>query len=277
MIIVIFLLLIVFLILSYQAVAKNLMKPPKNYPNTAAIEPQKRMLICTGDSLTHGNVSYNWVNDLTTQLPDYQTFNAGVNADLSYTLLNRLDDIIVMKPHHINLLIGTNDIVAQLRPLKKNDTYITEKKIRWGTQPSIHSYEDNLQKIIRRLKQETTASISIMSIPTIGEDVQHSIYKTVFAYNKSVKKVADTEGVTYLPLHEMMDDYLQKNKAQSHIPYAQTKAYMSKSATMNIFLKWDWDKITQHHQHLLTFDNLHFNSVGGGMIRDLLVNHLKNK
>ena len=263
--------------LGYQAVAKNLMKPPKNYPNPAAIVPQKQILICAGDSLTHGNVSYDWVNDLSAQLSDYQTFNAGINADLSYTLLNRLDDIIVMKPHHINILIGGNDIVAQSRPLTKNDRYITANKIPWGTQPSIDTYQDNLHKIITRLKQETTATISLMSIAPIGEDLQHPIYKTVEKYNKIVKKIADTEGVAYLPLHEMMDDYLQKNKAQSHIPYEKTRLYTSKSAAMNIFLHWNWDKITQHHQHLLTFDNLHFNSVGGGMIRDLLINHLKNK
>jgi hypothetical protein len=46
MIIVIFLLLIVSLILGYEAIDKNLMKPPKNYPNLAAIKPHKRMLIC---------------------------------------------------------------------------------------------------------------------------------------------------------------------------------------------------------------------------------------
>ncbi len=273
--ILIFLFLMIFL--GFQELAKNLMKPSKNYPNPSAIDPQKRQLVCAGDSLTHGNVSYNWVEDLTAQLPDYQTFNAGINSDLTYSLINRLDDIIAIKPHHINILIGTNDIVAQSRPLKKSDRYIKDKKIPWGTLPTLNSYEDNLHKIISRLKQETTASISIMSIPTIGEDVNQPIYKTVENYNKIVQKVADTEGVTYLPLWEMMDEFLQKNNAQSHIPFEETKNFIAKSAMANIFLKWDWDKITQRHQHLLTFDNLHFNSKGGGMMRNLLVNHLKSK
>lgn len=267
--------LIIGLAIGYQAIVKNLMKQPKNYPNVSAIVPHKKILVCAGDSLTHGNVSYDWVKDLSMQLPDYQVFNAGVNADLSYTLLNRLDDIIAMKPHHINILIGGNDIMAQSRPLKKSDRYIAFNKIAWGTQPTLETYQDNLSKIIKRLKAETPASISLMSIAPIGEVREHPIYKTVEKYNESVKKVANTEGVSYLPLHEKLDAYLQNNKAQSHIPFEKTGAYTTKSAILNILLGWDWDKITQHHKHLLTFDNLHFNSVGGGIIRDLLLAHLK--
>jgi lysophospholipase L1-like esterase len=251
------------------------MQPPKNYPQLAAILPNKKILVCAGDSITHGNMSYDWVNDLSAQLPDYQVFNAGINADLSYTLLYRLDDIIAMKPHHINVLIGGNDIMAQSRPLKKNDRYITFNKIAWGTQPSIQSYEENLHHIISRLKKETTASISLMSIAPIGEDVQHPIYKTVENYNKIVKKVADTEGVVYLPLHEKLDTFLQHNQAKSHISFEKTGDYIMKSAYLHFFLRWDWDKITQHHKHLLTFDNLHFNSKGGQIMKDLLLAHLK--
>ena len=269
-------LILIGLTIANQVTIKNLMKPPKNYPNVAAIVPNKKILVCAGDSITHGNVSYDWVKDLSTQLPDYQVFNAGINADLSYTLLNRLDDIIAMKPHHINVLIGGNDIVAQSQPLKKNDRYITFNKIPWGTQPSLQTYEDNLIKIIRRLKTETTASLSLMSIAPIGEDLQHPIYKTVEKYNESVKKVANTEGVSYLPLYEKLDAYLKNNKAQSHIPYAQTRKYTTQSVILNLFLQWDWDKITRFHKHLLSFDNLHFNSIGGGIIRDLLLGHLKN-
>ncbi len=279
----IFTVLIIGLAIGYQTIAKNIMKPPKNYPSVSAILPHKKILVCAGDSLTHGNVSYDWVKDVSAQLPNYQVFNAGINADLSYTLLHRLDDIIVMKPHHINILIGGNDIMAQSRLLKKSDRYIAFNKIEWGTQPTLQSYEDNLSKIIKRLKAETTASISLMSIAPIGEDREHPIYKTVEKYNEIVKKVANTygtsrdnqEGVFYLPLHEKLDAYLKNNKAQSHIPFEKTGAYTTQSAILNILLRWDWDKITQHHKHKITFDNLHFNSKGGGIIRDLLLEHLK--
>lgn len=271
----IFTILIIGLAIGYQAILKNIMKPPSNYPVVSAILPNKKILICAGDSITHGNMSYNWVKDLSTQLPNYQVFNAGINADLSYTLLNRLDDIIAMKPHHINILIGGNDIVAQSYPLKKNDRYITFNKIPWGTQPSLQAYEDNLHKIISRLKNETAASISLMSIAPIGEDLEHPIYKTVEKHNKIVKKVADAEGVLYLPLHEKLHEFLKNNKAQSHIPFEKTRNYTTQSAILHIILGWDWDKITQHHKHLLTFDNLHFNSKGGHIIRDLLLGHLK--
>ena len=114
-----------------------------------------------------------------------------------------------------------------------------------------------------------------MSIAPIGEDLQHPIYKTVEKYNESVKKVANTAGVAYLPLHETLHAYLENHHAASHIPYEETSAHTTKAAYLNIFLRWDWDKITRFYNHLLTFDNLHFNSIGGKMIEGLLVTHLK--
>jgi lysophospholipase L1-like esterase len=263
--------------------AKELMQPPKNYPNVAAIQPNKKILVCAGDSLTHGNVSYDWVKYIEPQLPDYQIFNAGINADLSYTLLNRLDYIIAMKPDHINILIGCNDIVANSIELKENDRYFEFNKIPLGTKPTLESYQENMKAILVRLKNETTASISLMSIAPIGEDLASPIYKKVENYNETVKILANTdgtsrgnrEGVTFLTLHEKMADYLQLNKAQSRIPFEKTRDATFKSAVLNILLGWDWDKITHYQKHLLTFDNLHFNSVGGKMIGDLLVEHLK--
>jgi lysophospholipase L1-like esterase len=257
--------------------AKELMQPPKNYPNVAALQPNKKILICAGDSLTHGNVSFDWVKYIEPQLPDYQIFNAGINADLSYTLLNRLDGIIAMKPDHINILIGGNDIVANSIELKKNDRYFVSNKIPLGTKPTMESYQENMKAILLRLKNETTATISLMSIAPIGENLTAPIFKKVKEYNEIVKKLADTEGVSFLNLHEKMADYLQLNNAQSQIPFEKTRTMTFKAAVLNILLDWDWDKITHHQKHLLTFDNLHFNSIGGKMIGDLLVEHLKNK
>ncbi len=264
------------LFLGYQAIVNNLMKPPKDYPNLTSVAQNKKILVCAGDSITHGNVSYNWVKDVRSQLPDYQVFNAGINADLSYTLHSRLDDIIAVKPDHIHILIGGNDIVARaIYPLKKNDRYITFNKIPWGVEPSLASYQSNLQHIIQRLKKETTATISIMSIAPITEDVQAPIYKMVEKYNEVVKNIAYTEGVVYLPLHETMNDYLQQNSSPSPIPFEKTRIFTVKAVYLNTFLRWDWDKITQMNKQLLTFDNLHFNSIGGKMIGDLLLKQLK--
>jgi lysophospholipase L1-like esterase len=274
---IIFIVLIIGGIIGYQTIVKSIMQRPKNYPNVAAIIPNKKILVCAGDSITHGNMSYDWVKDLTTELADYQVFNAGINADLSYTLLNRLDDIIALKPDHINILIGGNDIVAQTRPLKKSDNYIKFNKIEWGTQPSLRAYEENLIKLITRLKTETTASMSIMSIAIIGENRNHPICKTVDNYNKVVKKVADTEGVTYLPLSELQSAYLQKKQSKSTLPFENTDWFIQKSGVLHFIFGWNWDKITKYHKHLLTFDNLHFNTKGASFIKDLLVNHLSEK
>ena len=101
--------------------------------------------------------------------------------------------------------------------------------------------------------------------------------KKVEKYNEIVKIVADTEGASFLPLHECFDDYYKKNNAQSHIPFSKTRNATFQAAVLNVILGWDWDKITRFQKHLATFDNLHFNSVGGKMISDLLVKHISSK
>ena len=188
--------------------------------------------------------------------------------------MNRLDDIIALNPNHVNILIGGNDIVAQTRILKKDDIYIRFNKINWGTQPTIKAYEAHLIKIIKRLKRETDATISIMSICILGEDLTHPIHQTVDNYNKIVKKIADTEGVIYLPVFEQQKVYLQMNNAKAAIPFEKSDIYIRQAALLHLILRWDWDKITKFNKHLLTFDNLHFNSKGASFIKRLLVKHL---
>ena len=49
------------------------------------------------------------------KLHDFSIVNAGINGDLAWNLLERLDDVIDCNPNHITILIGTN--VNSLREL----------------------------------------------------------------------------------------------------------------------------------------------------------------
>ena len=71
---------------------------------------------CFGDSLTRGSVSYNWVKRLSSTFADQGlTFlNFGKNGELAYNLLQRIDEVIEVKPDIVRLLVGSNDAMGSL-------------------------------------------------------------------------------------------------------------------------------------------------------------------
>jgi lysophospholipase L1-like esterase len=98
----------------YHAATRLPENRPQAFLNTKFAANQK-VVVCVGDSLTHGRVSYNYVDDLDGRFPDdYLFVNAGINSELAYNVLQRLDNIIALKPDYITILIGSNDVLGTL-------------------------------------------------------------------------------------------------------------------------------------------------------------------
>jgi lysophospholipase L1-like esterase len=259
----------------YQKVATHI---PDTFPtaeNRAKIDHSKTVVVCFGDSNTHGNVSYNWVNDLMAQMPDYQFINAGRNSDLTYTLLNRIDDVIACKPDFINILIGTNDVNSTM-DIKFEKRYQKLKRIDNNTSPNFESFCKNYTEIIEILKTKTQAKISVMSLPVMGEDLDHEANLRADKYSEFIKKLADNQSLIYLPVRESQKEYIKKHqqKPLKH-RFEETYKLLNYSVIQHEILGKSWDAITTKHGFLLSPDNLHQNSVAGGMIGDLLKDELQ--
>jgi lysophospholipase L1-like esterase len=192
---------------------------------------------------------------------------------LPYTLLGRIDAIVAMAPDYVNILIGTNDINAVLQP---KHHYYKLRKIDKSIIPNVAAYRANLHEIIGQLKTKTTAYLSVMSLPVISEDLDHPANLKADQYSEIIREVALQEGIVYLPLREKQKDFLLKNPQNSQIKYEQTPSLIQKSALLHYVFKKSWDEITTKHGNLLTFDNLHLNAVGGGMIGNLIRAELAN-
>jgi lysophospholipase L1-like esterase len=259
----------------YRKVSKHI---PENYPNAAnrlQIDPSKKVLVCFGDSNTHGNVSYNWVNDLSNQLLDYQVFNAGINSDLTYTLLRRIDDVIACKPDYITILIGTNDVNATMGKVMEK-RYQELGRVSKDISPNFEDFKKNYTEIVRQLKQKTTAKIAIMSLPVMGEDLTHEANLKADKYSDFIKQLSDDEQVNYLPVRETQKEFLQKKPKPLKHTFEETYKLLNFSVIGYYLLGKSWDEITAKHGFQLTPDNLHQNSIAGGMIRDLVINSLTN-
>ena len=253
----------------YRKVSKHI---PENYPNPQnrqQIDSSKKVLVCFGDSNTHGNVSYNWVNDLSSQLTDYQVFNAGINSDLTYTLLKRIDDVIACKPNFITILIGTNDVNSTMGKIMEK-RYQNLGRVSKDVSPNFKDFKENYIEIIRQLKAKTQAKIAVMSLPVLGEDLAHEANQKADKYSEFVKQLATDEQLIYLPVREKQKDFLQKNPQPLKHTFEEAYKLLNFSVINYYLLGKNWDEISTKHGFQLTPDNIHQNSIAGGIIRDLV-------
>jgi len=88
----------------------------------------RKVIVCAGDSLTHGRVSENYVDILKGwfNVMGYSVINAGINQELAWNLLQRVDEIVKCKPDFVTILIGINDVNASMNE-KTARRYIREK------------------------------------------------------------------------------------------------------------------------------------------------------
>jgi len=232
-----------------------------------------KTVVCFGASLTAGTVSFNYLDLLVSRpsLAGFQFINHGVNGDLAWNGLERLDRVIAERPDFVTILIGTNDV---------NATMSERNRLRYQafnhlpTEPTLTWYECNLGTIVQRLKQETHARLALLSLAVIGEDLEHEANRKVALYNEAVRRVAQEEKTAYLPLHERMVAYLREHAAERpqlppRLEYRDGLHNTGNALALHA-TGLSWDEVSRRNGLLLTTDCLHLNSVGAGMIADLI-------
>src|SRR6185312_6168835 len=124
-------------------------------------------VVCVGDSITRGQVSVDYVELLRRRRHAVPTtfVNAGVNYDLAFSVLNRLDGVVSHRPDVVCVLVGTNDANATLGA--SNRRLVTLLK-RPPARPTAERYQEDLTAIARELKARTSARIGLLSLPVIG-------------------------------------------------------------------------------------------------------------
>lgn len=245
---------------------------PETYPNAtnrAKIDTAKKVIVCFGDSNTHGNVSYNWVADLSNELPDYQVLNAGINADMTYTLLGRIEDVIACKPDFISILIGTNDINFTTGKAREKHYYELHK-IDKSLRADFAGFQKNMTDIVETLKAKTNAKIALSSLPVMGEDLSHPINQKVNQYNNFIKQLAERQGLSYLPFYEKQVELLDKTSKKPKYPFEKSFLLMNFSVFSHFIFGRNWDQVSAAVGNQLSPDHIHQNSIAGGMIKNLV-------
>jgi lysophospholipase L1-like esterase len=226
---------------------------------------------CLGASLTAGTVSFNYLDLLSARpaLADFRFLNHGVNGDLAWNGLQRLDKVIEDEPDYVSILLGTNDANAQMSE-RNRLRYLEFNKL--PQSPTLEWFEACLTEIVVQLKRETSAKIALMSLAVIGEDLEHEANRQVARCNEAIRRVATDEEVAYLPLNERMVDYLRDHEAERTAPRLEYRDGLHNIGTATALHAggMSWDDVSKRNGLLVTTDTLHLNSVGAGMIADLI-------
>jgi lysophospholipase L1-like esterase len=230
------------------------------------------LVACVGDSLTHGVVSADYVSLLRQKLSTegYEFINAGINGDLGYNVLQRLDVVLECRPDTVILLIGTNDINATFSQ-KIAASYHKNKQI--PVIPDLEWSGSNLEKIFEQLTAAKIKNLAVLSIPMLGENIDSEMNSRVEKYNEKLRDLAIKYQIEYLPLHERLMDELPK--VVKPPIYQGQMGLIVKAVFRRWVLRQTWQSISKRYGfHFLT-DHIHLNEKGAKIISDLIEQYLR--
>ncbi|MHA3963491.1 MAG: SGNH/GDSL hydrolase family protein [Candidatus Thorarchaeota archaeon SMTZ1-45] len=196
------LLILVLIPLTGYAFYQSMKKPEKTPSTYLRAHPQKdvrkSVVVFLGDSITHGRVGVNYVDMVQERFESesFEFINAGINSELAWNNLQRVEEVIQCDPDVVTVLIGTDDVNATMSS-DAMKSYVMRMKL--PRDPDSSWYEDCLQSLVKRLRTETNARIALLSIPPIGEDFSHPAFIRSSEYSSIIQHIAEEMNVAYLP------------------------------------------------------------------------------
>ena len=259
--------LLFFLFLVLQTVM-----PPRNSPKKFLKKTRtKPVVMLIGDSITHGRIGTNYVNLLSKKLDNYEFVNAGINGHLAWNVNQRLDKIIACQADHTFILIGTNDANATLSE-KDSNNFV--KRYKLPQKPDIEWYRGNLTSLVKRVQNETSSKISILSLPTIGEDMESRELQHSIRYSEVIKEVSNELNCEYLPFNEKMLEELVPKNIKNPYSHDKNDTQMVKAIFNHYAMRKSWNTIAKNSGYCYHIDYLHLNSAGANIIVQLVSEQL---
>ncbi|WP_217167411.1 GDSL-type esterase/lipase family protein [Streptomyces sp. AC512_CC834] len=232
---------------------------------------------CLGDSLTRAQLSVDYLDLLERRHPpgDVRIARFGANGDFAHNLSRRLDAVVADPPDVITVLIGTNDARASL------DGYPVEramKRKQLPERPSADWFQQCLGAVVERLRTETDATIGLLSLPVLGQQLDGAAAQASLAYSRMIAEVATTnKATTYLPLHERQIEELRQADPPP-IPYREpTPAAGIGVLVRHAVLRRSLDTISRRRGLVLTTDHIHQNSRGAALVAEVIDNWLPTR
>jgi lysophospholipase L1-like esterase len=230
----------------------------------------RKVVVCAGDSITHGRVSSDYVGQLAKKLPKLEFVNAGLNADLSEHLLKRSDRIIECMSDYLVILIGTNDVRHSLHPRRG-----VHKRKGLSRAPSLEGYIENVSLLIEKVRARTQAKIILVSIPMLGEDPDSESNQLVKTFNATARELARGLNLSFVDLFVAQQEYLRAHPHEKEPPaYNPSPVLMYSVGIQHLMMGRSWKDLSRSSGLRLFTDNVHLNDIGAEMLADLVAKEL---
>ena len=230
-------------------------------------------IVVAGASIVRGRASVDFVQMLRERYPSRTFVNAGVNGDVAWELLQRIDQIIACRPSHVVILIGTNDVQATL---SADSVRQTRESKHLPEDPSLGWYAACMTEIVTRL-QAAGASVALCSLPPIGQDLAAPVNVVVREANASLHGVCEATGAAYLPVYEQLADLLAAQGATRGPAWTGSWAPGVASLVEHFVLGRSYDAIALARGWILSPDGVHMDSTGAGIIADVVADWLERQ
>jgi lysophospholipase L1-like esterase len=232
-------------------------------------------ILFLGASITQGKISVSFVNTLKKTLGtnQYKFINQGVAGFESYNILRNLNKAISSNPDFVIILVGTNDIISALDPKLSR---ISRKLKKIPHDPTLSNFRHNITEIIKKLKDQTRAKIAIASVPVLGENLNSKKNRIIKEYNSDIKVIAEAENVSYLPVFEKQENYLNQMINGNGKDCINLSGIAFKSLIKHYLFFMRLDSISKKNGYLLLTDGIHLNSTGSKFISNEIEIFVRN-
>ena len=220
--------------------------------NRPAVFRGRGAVVCLGASTVQGNVSYNFVDELSRRLPDRVFVNAGVNGETSAQVLARVPEVVACQPTDVIVMVGANDLSA-----------IRGSRLSGGRHTTFEEYQANLTAIVRALRP---ARVAVLSIQPLGERFGSPENLDMDRLNAVVRSVASAEGVDYLPFNERMKDLIDDGDQ----PFRDSLARVLLAIVLRLGIGLSVDHIGRLFGFRAHTEGLHLASPAGLLAADLV-------
>lgn len=296
-------LLVVLITAFWFIVLETVSAPPANGPRPFMeffhFQSKRRpILVCLGDSLTHGNMGSTYTPNLPRKLaqklglePPRLTaifadplwvVNCSQNGITSHTILKeRLPGALNCCPDYILILIGTNDVRAMYSSIWAKRIV---KMNALPEVPTLQNFEANLRAMIEHIQKESMQTqIGVCTLPPMGEDLSAPANDWVRKANMVIIKTVNSynDKCSIVPLFEQFESILEKKPGKRKglsvdwfLPTAVVMAILYHMIPGGVF---SWDTLSKPFGHVLLTDGLHLNDRASDILVDLVVEWLMTK
>ena len=234
-----------------------------------------RIIVCIGDSLTHGNIGVCWVDSLRQEFTNDKFLNEGINGEVTWQVHQRLEPILACKPDIVTIMIGSNDVMASFDK-NSGERYKNNNKL--PEIPTFERYKELLPELIDRLK--TVPKIAICTLPPVGEYKDSSINNHINKFNEFIRLTAFDKNITLLPVSDLIWTELDNRAYPLKNDYDPNIFPIIRRIFGGIFhhyiFKKSWHSISKSKGQWVLFDQIHLNERGAGVVFNLVRKYISS-